>query len=114
MNGIDQHGLSNESFKIRVKNHPGATTEDICDHLKPEIRKKRDVVIIHAGTNDLTNNSKSLENYKRMTDSVRFKLPIWKLAISNVITRKDKNEINKKVETFRTFQIFQKEQNRYN
>ena len=100
LNGIDQHGLSNESFKVRVKNHPGATTEDICDHLKPEIRKKPDVIIIHAGTNDLTNNSKSLENYKHMADSVRSKLPNCKLAISNVITRKDKNEIDKKVETF--------------
>ena len=37
LKGIDQHGLSNESFKVRVKNHPGATTEDICDHVKPEI-----------------------------------------------------------------------------
>ena len=25
LNGIDQHGLSNESFKVRVRNHPGAT-----------------------------------------------------------------------------------------
>ena len=57
-------------------------------------------MIIHAGTNDLSNNSKSLENYKRMADSVRSILPNWKLAMSNVITRKDKNEIDKKVETF--------------
>ena len=92
---IHQHGLSNESFKVRVKNHPGATAEDICDHLKSEIRKKPDVVIIHAGTNDLTNNSKSLENYKRIADLVRSKLPNRKLAKSNVITRKDKNEIDK-------------------
>ena len=35
LNGIDQHGLSNESFKVRVKNYPEATTEGICDHLKP-------------------------------------------------------------------------------
>ena len=87
--------MSNESFKVRVKNHSGATTEDICDHLKSEIRKKPDVVIIHAGTNDLTNNSKSLENYKRIADLVRSKLPNRKLAMSNVITRKDKNEIDK-------------------
>ena len=26
LNGIDQHGFSNESFKVRVKNHPVATT----------------------------------------------------------------------------------------
>ena len=86
LNGIDQHGLSNESFKVRVRNHPGATTEDICRHLKPEIQKKPDVVIIHVGASDLTSNSKSLENYKRMADSIRFKLPNGKLAISNVIT----------------------------
>ena len=99
MNGIDQHGLSNESFKVRVKNHPEATTEDICDHLNPEIRKKHDAVIIHAATRDLTNNCKSLENYKCMADSVRSKLPNCKLAISKVIRRNDKNEIDKKVET---------------
>ena len=81
---MHQYGLSNESFKVRVKNHPRATTEDICDHLKSEIRKKADVVIIHAGTNDLTNNSKSLENYERIADLVRFKLPNRKLAVSNV------------------------------
>ena len=100
LNGIYQHGLSNESFRVRVKNHPGARTEDICDHLKPEIQKKSDVATTHAGANDLTNNSKSLENYRRMTDSVISKLPNCNLAISNVITRKDKNEIDKKVETF--------------
>ena len=99
MNGIDQLGLSNESFKVRVKNHPEATTEDICDHLNPEIRKKHDAVIIHAATRDLTNNCKSLENYKCMADSVRSKLPNYKLAISKVIRRNDKNEIDKKVET---------------
>ena len=92
--------MPNESFKVRVKNHPGATTEDICDHLKPEIRNKPDAVIIHAGTNDVTDNSKSLENYKRMADSVKSKLSNCKLAISNVITRKVKNKIDNTVETF--------------
>ena len=60
MNGIDQYGLSNESFKVRVKNHPEATT-DICDHLKTKMRKKLDIVIIHTRTSDLTSNTKSLE-----------------------------------------------------
>ena len=85
-----------------LKTHPGATTEDISAHLKPEIRKKPYVVIIHAGINGLTSNSRSLENYKRMVDSVRSKLPNCKLAISNVVTRKDKSETDKKVETFNT------------
>ena len=29
LNGIDQHGLSNQSFNVRIKNRPGATAEDI-------------------------------------------------------------------------------------
>ena len=36
-----------------------------------------------------------------MADSVRYKLSNWKLAISNIITRKDKNKIDEKVETFK-------------
>ena len=54
LNGIDHHGFSNEYFKVRIKNHPGATAENICDNLKLEIQEKPDVVIIHTGTNDLT------------------------------------------------------------
>ena len=88
LNDIDHHDSSNEPFKARVKNHPRATADDICDHLKPEIRKRPGVVIIHAWTNDLINNSYPLANYKR-----RFKSQSCTLAMSNVITRKDKNEI---------------------
>ena len=39
MNGIDQHDLSNNSFKVSVKNHAGVTTEDICDHLTRSLPK---------------------------------------------------------------------------
>ena len=35
-----------------------------------------------------------VENYKRMADSVRSKVPTCKLAIANVVKRTDKNEIN--------------------
>ena len=96
LNSIDKHGLSNESFKVRVKNYSGVTADDICDHFKPEIWNKPDVVIINAVTNDLTSNSKSSENYGRIAYSLRSKLPNRKLAISNATTRKDKNDIGKK------------------
>ena len=36
-----------------------------------------------------------------MADSVRSKLPNCKLAMLNVTTRKDKNEIDKKMDTFK-------------
>ena len=46
LNNIDEYGLSDEKVKVRVNKHPGATTEDICDYLKPEIRKKTNFVIL--------------------------------------------------------------------
>ena len=41
LNGINEEGLSDDRYKIKVKNHPGATTEDICDLIKLEVRKKK-------------------------------------------------------------------------
>ena len=40
-----------DSVKIRC--HPGATTDDITDYLRPTARKKPDMIIIHTGTNDI-------------------------------------------------------------
>ena len=100
LNGINEEGLSDDRFKVNVKNHLGATTEDICDFIKPEVRKKPDIIIVHAGTNDITNNTKSLENYKKITDTIKSKLPNCKYAISNVVMRKDKPAIADKVIEF--------------
>ena len=84
LNGINE-GLSDDRYKVKVKYHSGATTEDICDFIKPEVRKKPDIIIVHAGTNDITSNTKSFENYKKITDTIKSKLPICKYAIPNVI-----------------------------
>ena len=74
--------------------------EDICDFIKPEVRKKPNIIIVHAGTNDITNNTKSFENYKKITDTIKSKLPNCKYAISNVVMRKNKPDIEKKVTEF--------------
>ena len=42
--------LSKSGYKVNVKFYPGATTEDITDHLWSAMRKKLDVIIIHTGT----------------------------------------------------------------
>ena len=100
LNGINEEGLSNDRYKGKVKNHSGAATEDICDFIRPEVRKKSDIIIVHAAANAITNNTKSFENYKKITDTIKSKLPNCKCAISNVITRKDKPDIEKKVIEF--------------
>ena len=38
---------------VKMRPHPGATTVDICNYIKPELRHKPDVIIIHCGTNDI-------------------------------------------------------------
>ena len=47
-------GISKKNY-IKIKTNPGATTEDIIDYIKPSIRKKPDFLLVHSGTNDLTN-----------------------------------------------------------
>ena len=32
LNNINQHGLFNRFFKVRVKDHPGGTADDISDY----------------------------------------------------------------------------------
>ena len=100
LNGINDEGLSDDRYKVKVKHHQGATTEDICAFIKPEVRKKPDTIIVHAATNDNTYNTKSFENYKKITYTIKSKLPNCKYAISNVVMRKDKPDIEKKVIEF--------------
>ena len=42
--------LSKIVNKVNVTFYPSATTKDITDHLRPAMRKKPDVIIIHTGT----------------------------------------------------------------
>ena len=47
-----------DSVKIRC--NPGATTNDIIDYVILTARKKPDMTIIHAGTNDIQNKVNTL------------------------------------------------------
>jgi len=110
LNGIYEEGLQ-KAHNVRVKPHSGATTTDIVDYLKPVTRKKPDCIIIHAATNDLTSNEQidTLANFNQMIQNIRKESPETAIAISNVVTRKDKaakdkkvsvTEMNKKIKEF--------------
>ena len=49
---ITDAGMSREKI-IKMRLHPGATTIDIYDYIKLELRQIPDVVIVHCGTNDI-------------------------------------------------------------
>ena len=41
LNSINEKGLSDDRYKIKVKNHSGATTEGIYDFIKLKVHKKK-------------------------------------------------------------------------
>ena len=53
---------------MNVRPHPGATSEDLIDHIKPVARRKPDIVVLHIGTNDLTNGINTQENLQEVVD----------------------------------------------
>ena len=68
-----------------------ATSERfLLEDLDNLIKYQPESVIIHAGTNDLTNGINMLNNAKKIVKELTTKLPKVKIAFSGLITRKDK------------------------
>ena len=57
INGITPTGLSSKcKNRFRIKPYEGAISEDLVDHICSVLRRKPDVIAMHIGTNDMTNN----------------------------------------------------------
>ena len=54
-----------KNIKVKIRKYPGASSIDILDHIKPSLQKAPEQVIIHAGTNDIFNNTNDLKNVKK-------------------------------------------------
>ena len=52
---VRREELSSKKNNVKVITHLGSTTEDMLDYIKSIARRKLDTLIIHSGTNDLTN-----------------------------------------------------------
>ena len=67
LNNINRRGLS-KSKKVTVINHPGATSDVIEEELEPTVKEnsKINTLIVHAGTNDLTNNINTVRSVKNI------------------------------------------------
>ena len=96
LNGLKERGLSGKHH-VRVRAHPGATSLDLTDHIKPIARRKPDIVIIHCGTNDLTNSVDTEEYVKKTLDTLREECPEATVAYSMPTIRKDRPGLEKKV-----------------
>ena len=94
VNGISEKGLS-VNHKAKIVNFPGGTREKILEKLDIIIKEKPDDLIVHDGTNDITNNVNLLTNVKKIFNKVSKELPSTSIAFSSIINRKNKTNIQK-------------------
>ena len=94
VNGISEKGLS-INHNVKTVNFPGFTSEKILENLDVIIKENPDDIIVHVGTNDITNNVNLLTNVKKIFNKVSKELPSTSIAFSSIINHKDKTNIQK-------------------
>ena len=92
--------LSSKKNNVKVITHPGSTTEDVLDYIKPIAGRKPNTLIIHTGTNDLTNGVNTMKKVRKLVKVVREIDESEKIKIdfSSVIYHKGKDLENKRNE----------------
>ena len=91
---------------VKVRSHLAATTDDFIDYVRPTVRKKPNLIIIHSGTNDIQNNVNTLQKIRKVISSIKEydTDDNIKIALSSIIHRSDHdfedkiNETNRKLE----------------
>ena len=63
---LRRDNLSSKNNDVKVEAHPGSTTLDILDHIKPIVKRKSDVLVIHTGTSDLTNGVNTMKELRQL------------------------------------------------
>ena len=102
LNGIHDRGMNkDENIKVKIRKYPGASSIDILDHIKPSLRKGPEQIIIHAGTNDISNNTNYLKNVKKIVKLVKETCKDTKLSFSSVICCTD--DITDNINTTNSF-----------
>ena len=76
--------------------HPGCSSEDMVDYVKPVARKKPDTLIIHVGTNDLTKGVNTMKKVRKCLKVIREldNTENIQIGFSSIIERTDKDFSN--------------------
>ena len=56
---------------VNVMKHPGSTTDDMVDYLRPVARKKSDVIIMNVGSNDLTKGVNTMSKVSKIVSTIQ-------------------------------------------
>ena len=92
---------------VKIRLHSGATSIDICNYIRPELRHQPDVIILNFGINDISNEINTLKKLKKLLKEIEgydtHKKP--QVVISSLIKRYDQDfnedikSINEKIQS---------------
>ena len=93
---------------VKIRPHPGASTEDLIDHIKSAICKNPDILVIQKGTDNLQNNCNIVKKAKKLVIAVKEvnKDHSVKNSFSSIINWEDEdfkdkiNDANKKIKNY--------------
>ena len=74
-----------ENIKVKKQKYPGASLIDILDHIKRSLRKAHEQTIVHAGVNDISNDTNYLKNVKKVVKLVKETCKDARISFSSVI-----------------------------
>ena len=86
LNNVNSRGLS-KSKKVEALNFPGATSTDIVNKMDDILEDKPQSLIVHLGTNALTNDVNLLNNVKKIVNKTKKKSPNTATSFSNIIQK---------------------------
>ena len=88
---VKSENLSDENYIADTRTSPGCITKDIADYIKPIIRRKSDIILVHTGTNDLTHSVNTMSKVRKIVKAVEemYGNNEKKLGLSRIIVRKD-------------------------
>ena len=91
LNKTNSRGLS-KSKKAEVLNYPGTTSSDIADKIDDVLVGKLESLIVHAGTNNFTNDINLLNNIKKIVTKTKKKAPNTSLSFSNIMNNSQRKK----------------------
>ena len=100
VNNVKAHKLKkrmNSNERVYVKAFPGATTEDMCDYVRPSLKRNPDLIVLHVGTNNLRSESPA----KRIAEDIiklalNMKSNTNDVMVSGIVDRSDDVKLSAK------------------
>ena len=101
INNVKPHKMKNRlnsSDRVYVKSFPGATVEDMADYVRPTMKRSPDLIVLHAGTNNLRDEVPArtiADNVMKL--ALEMKNEANDVMVSGLIVRSDDENLNQKL-----------------